>query len=340
MLCREEDRAKFRRVGLRHSERHNTDHRAVIGIFRGGWEGNLRRYRRKRRRFPIRLPKVGPHGEPETAFQGLADSVTVPPVRQRSYNEWISQRSWDLIDQKAALRKTSRRGRLSGGRRARLGCRIGKSLRRDWRKRTEDAAAEVEGHLAKGEIKEAWRLLKYWYREVEGRAPRPSLQTMEKQTAERVELYTKVPREELRAPLPINVEPFPISDAVPSEWEIREAVARLKNGRTGGASGMRAEDIKGWLRGAVREEEAVRRMMRGEAEDLGAGEGEGVEGAGDQWRALVSLVQAIWERGYIPHQMRWMIVVLLPKGGGNYRGKGLLEPIWKVLEGIMDKRLN
>ena len=103
---------------------------------------------------------------------------------------------------------------------------------------------------------------------------------------------------------------------------------------------MRAEDIKGWLRGAVREEEAVRRMMRGEAEDLGAGEGEGVEGAGDQWRALVSLVQAIWERGYIPHQMRWMIVVLLPKGGGNYRGIGLLEPIWKVMEGIMDERLN
>ena len=53
-------------------------------------------------------------------------------------------------------------------------------------------------------------------------------------------------------------------------------------------------------------------MMRGEAEDLGAGEGGGVEGAGDQWRALVSLVQAIWECGYIPHQMRWMIVVLLP----------------------------
>ena len=61
--------------------------------------------------------------------------------------------------------------------------------------------------------------------------------------------------------MPINVEPFSISDAVPSEWEIREAVARLKNGRTGGVSGMRAEDIKGWLRGAVREEEAVRRML-------------------------------------------------------------------------------
>ena len=254
----------------------------MIRIFRGGREGNLRRYRRNRRRFPIRLPKVGPHGELETAFQELADSVTVPPARKRDYNDWISPRSWDLIDKKAALRKISRRGRLSGRRRARLGCKIGKSLRRDWRQRTEDAAAEVEGHLDKGEIKEAWRSLKFWYREVEGRAPRPSLQTMEKQTAERVELYAKVPRADLRAPLPINVEPFSISDAVPSEWEIREAVARLKNGRTGGVSGMRAKDIKGWLRGAVREEEAVRRMMRHKAEDLGAGEGGMVEGDGNQ----------------------------------------------------------
>jgi hypothetical protein len=33
--------------------------------------------------------------------------------------------------------------------------------------------------------------------------------------------------------------------------------------------------------------------------------------------------------------MSWMIVVLLPKGGGNYRGIGLLKPIWKVVEKVM-----
>ena len=37
--------------------------------------------------------------------------------------------------------------------------------------------------------------------------------------------------------------------------------------------------------------------------------------------------------------MTWMIVVLLPKGGGDYRGIGLLEPFWKVVEVLMDKRL-
>jgi hypothetical protein len=35
-----------------------------------------------------------------------------------------------------------------------------------------------------------------------------------------------------------------------------------------------------------------------------------------------------------------VIVVLLPKGGGDYRGIGLLEPLWKVVECIMDRQLN
>ncbi len=33
-------------------------------------------------------------------------------------------------------------------------------------------------------------------------------------------------------------------------------------------------------------------------------------------------------------------MVLLPKGGGDYRGIGLLEPLWKVVERIMDQQLN
>ena len=60
-------------------------------------------------------------------------------------------------------------------------------------------------------------------------------------------------------------------------------------------------------------------------------------GNGDNWRNLVSLIQIIWDTGEIPQQMVWMVVVLLPKGGGNYRGIWLLEPFWKSIEVIMDK---
>jgi hypothetical protein len=55
-------------------------------------------------------------------------------------------------------------------------------------------------------------------------------------------------------------------------------------------------------------------------------------GEGDNWRLLVGLIQAIWMQGKILQQLTWVIVVLLPKGGGDYRGIGLLELLWKVVE--------
>jgi hypothetical protein len=42
-------------------------------------------------------------------------------------------------------------------------------------------------------------------------------------------------------------------------------------------------------------------------------------------------------QGKIPQQLTWVIVVLLLKGSGDYRGIGLLKPIWKVVECIMDR---
>jgi hypothetical protein len=35
----------------------------------------------------------------------------------------------------------------------------------------------------------------------------------------------------------------------------------------------------------------------------------------------------------------WVIAVLILKGGGEYHGIRLLEPIWKVLKKVMDLRL-
>ena len=90
---------------------------------------------------------------------------------------------------------------------------------------------------------------------------------------------------------------------------------------------MRAEDIKLWLRGMEREEEAER---EGE---------EGHEGAGDTRRLFVRLLQHVWTTGEIPRQMLLSVVVLIPKGNNYYRGIGLLEVAWKVLEGVLDRRM-
>ena len=37
--------------------------------------------------------------------------------------------------------------------------------------------------------------------------------------------------------------------------------------------------------------------------------------------------------------MCWVVMVLIPKGQGGYRGIGLLKLIWKVLERVIDIRL-
>ncbi len=45
-------------------------------------------------------------------------------------------------------------------------------------------------------------------------------------------------------------------------------------------------------------------------------------GLGDKWQVLVQLIQTIWERGRIPQQMTWMVIVLLPKGGVTIQVSG------------------
>jgi hypothetical protein len=100
--------------------------------------------------------------------------------------------------------------------------------------------------------------------------------------------------------MPINVDPIPVPDIPPMDHEIQEVVAKLRNGCVAGATGMKVEHLKEWLRDVRREE----------AED-------GVEGAGDCWRLFVSLIQATWESGTMPTQMSWVVIMLLPKGGGG-----------------------
>ena len=55
--------------------------------------------------------------------------------------------------------------------------------------------------------------------------------------------------------IPKHVDRPPQNDDPPSDGEIRDAVKACHNGRAGGGSKMRAEDLKGWLCGVEAEEE-------------------------------------------------------------------------------------
>ncbi len=52
-------------------------------------------------------------------------------------------------------------------------------------------------------------------------------------------------------PLPLHLTPAEIDGDVPMDSEIQIVAGGLTNGRAGGASGMRAEHVKAWLRGAL-----------------------------------------------------------------------------------------
>ena len=67
---------------------------------------------------------------------------------------------------------------------------------------------------------------------------------------ERVELYWRRDSPGLPIVLKHAEMRAKIRDDTPDEGEIRAAVAELTNGRSAGVSRMRAEHLKGWLKGA------------------------------------------------------------------------------------------
>jgi hypothetical protein len=180
----------------------------------------------------------------------------------------------------------------------------------------------VKAELAGGNVQEAFRHLKGWYWATSEMQAKPCYHTLERQTLERVNLYAR--RESPGNPLPINVAQVVINNDVPLDGKLRQVVGKLTNGQAAGASGMCAEHVREWLHGMQQEEDP---------------EGHGVDSAGDSWCLFVQLDQAAWVHGTIPHQLLWIIVVLIPKGGRDYRGIGLLEPVWKCIERVINHRL-
>jgi hypothetical protein len=196
-----------------------------------------------------------------------------------------------------------------------IGRQIAAGLKGDQKQCAATAAENIKGHLVGGEPKEAWHCLKGLYKAASKSAPTASPMLLTIQTAERGALYGRASPP--GAPIPIHVNKADIPDDIPSNRELRAVVQELRNGCAAGVTGLQVEHIIVWLCNVVCKE--------AEESDVGLG---------DEWRLFVKLMQAIWEQGSIPKQLRWKIIVLLHKGGGDYCRIGLLEPFWKVIEKV------
>ena len=93
-------------------------------------------------------------------------------------------------------------------------------MSKDRRRRLEDAWAEVEALVGADPpiIQEEWQRIKGWYKAAVDRAPPPARVTLERITAERVELYSYVPPPGNN--IPIYVQLLPMEDLVPTEDNI------------------------------------------------------------------------------------------------------------------------
>jgi hypothetical protein len=283
-----EDAKLFCNVAFWQPRFHTLDHWAVVASIVRGRQGRMKLYRRSRQRFPLHLPPVEEQDQLTRLFGELQNTCEENAAQRRMKYDWILEESWRLIAHRAMLRHT---GRLcqTGGRR--MDRQIGVSLQKDRTNRTAKVGAAVEAELAGGNVQEAFRHLKGWYRAATEMQAKPCYHTMERQTLERVDLYAR--RESAGNPLPINVTPVEISNDTPTDGELWQVVGELTNGQAAGASGMRAKHVKEWLNEVQWEEDP---------------EGCGVDGAGDNWRLFVRLVQATWTHGTIPRQLLWIIM--------------------------------
>ena len=227
---------------------------------------------------------------------------------------WISDASWRLVDQKNALCRLP--GPLNYTEYRRLTRRLKASFQEDRKQRTATAGALAEAELNQDppRIKEAWNIIRRWFITVEDRPLPPSREDLQKVTNDRIKLYTKsLPPDRI----PILVAQFDIDDVVPEPDEIADAIRGLRNGKAPGPSKVRAEHLKEWVREAYRD----------------------VDPYQENWDRVVDLIQTCFRERQVPTQMSWSTVVLLPKGNGDYRGIGLLEISWKVIESIINRRI-
>ena len=65
---------------------------------------------------------------------------------------------------------------------------------------------------------------------------------------------------------------------------------------------------------------------------------EGKEWEKSKWEMVMELVQTDFQDGFIKEEATCQAMILIPKGGGDYRGIGIVEVVWKEVAVILNHR--
>jgi hypothetical protein len=311
------DRRTFKSVRISNPRHYTSDHYMIIATILRTTKREHKTYLNGRKKFPLQRPKYGPPPLADSLFDKVMSYKPPPPKGSKPTKKpsWISLATVQLIDTRATLRKNPSHHRRT----ARiLTRRINTSLRHDQTTRAEEAGNLIYSNLQVGSLQQAFNVLKRWYRHATGRPPKPSREDLQDISNTWQTLYTKESPSPPGPPVPVHIQPYNIDDTVPTEDEIATAVRRLGNGRAPGHTGLKAEDIKTWLKLATRKNNPIL----------------------TKWDALVQLVQHCFSSsGNLPEELTWAVLVILPKTNGGFRGIGLLEVIWKIISSIIQLRV-
>ena len=148
----------------------------------------MKEYRRKHQEFPLQLPPHEQQEELTKAFEELKVACEGPEMKKHHWRNWMSESKWLLIKQCMLLRWT---GQLRRSESQRMQRTIHAVLKKDRAVRTAQVGESMVAELVKGNVHEALRHLKGWYRSATEMQARLWFQTMDRQTMERVDLYRR-----------------------------------------------------------------------------------------------------------------------------------------------------
>jgi hypothetical protein len=214
IMAREGDVRQFWTVGFRWPRYHDSDHRAVVATIRRGRVGRLKSYRKQRQRHPLQLPP-GPHDQLTDAFETMKAAYTDPDPKRWECKDWVSDATWQLIKRRTSLRQA---GQLRRNEASVMQREVQQCLRTDRDTRTKHIGETISHELAGGNVQEAFRHLKGWYRSATDTQARPCFQTMDRQTAEQINLYWR--RDSPRLPIYVRENLFNVRDNMPADGEI------------------------------------------------------------------------------------------------------------------------
>ena len=138
-------------------------------------------------------------------FAELAAAIVKPPRREWAENAWSRPGTWAAIDERGAKKNAGTLKRSEG---RKLTRRIRKLLGEDRTERARRAGEEATMLRAEGKEKEAWAVVKGWYRQASEKPAKPCSRAMARQTKEREELYAR--QDPPGDPIPCNTTRPPL----------------------------------------------------------------------------------------------------------------------------------